>query len=183
MSEGKRTWHRWGEPLAVALNLAYTLGYQAGESWAFLAAGIGSLVFLLVCWQRQMKLEAALWLYYIAMAIYGGWAVQEAWPDPLPTASFEAHAVSILLSAIAWWGLQRHFKGKTWRPKLDAFTTVGSLLATYWMLQFVHANWLYWIAVNAAAIVLYASRGLKWGTLLFIVYTVLSIEGWFNFIP
>lgn len=165
------------------LNLAYTLGYQAGAAWTFLAGGLGSLLFLMVCWQRQMKLEAALWLYYIGMAIYGAWAVQGAWPDPLPTASLQAHATSIALSAIAWWGLQRYFTSKTWWPKLDAFTTVGSLLATYWMLQFVHANWLYWMVVNAAAIVLYSSRGLKWGTLLFIAYTLLSIEGWFNFIP
>lgn len=183
MSEAKPRWHRWGEPLAVVLNLAYTLGYQAGASWAFLAAGFGSLLFLLVCWQRRMKLEAALWLYYIGMAVYGALAVQDAWPDPLPTASLHAHGISIAIGLACWWGLQRYFNGRTWRPKLDAFTTVGSLLATYWMMQFVHANWLYWMVVNAAAIFLYASRGLKWGTVLFVVYTLLSIEGWFNFIP
>lgn len=183
MSEAKPRWHRWGEPLAVVLNLAYTLGYQAGASWAFLAAGVGSLLFLLVCWQRRMKLEAALWLYYIGMAVYGALAVQDAWPDPLPTASLFAHGISIAIGLVCWWGLQRYFDGRTWRPKLDAFTTVGSLLATYWMMQFVHANWLYWMVVNAAAIFLYASRGLKWGTVLFGVYTLLSIEGWFNFIP
>lgn len=183
MSEDKPRWHRWGEPLAVVLNLAYTLGYQAGASWAFLAAGVGSLLFLWVCWQRRMKLEAALWLYYIGMAVYGALAVQDAWPDPLPTASLSAHGISIAIGLVCWWGLQRYFNGRTWRPKLDAFTTVGSLLATYWMMQFVHANWLYWMVVNAAAIFLYASRGLKWGTLLFVVYTLLSIEGWFNFIP
>ena len=51
------------------------------------------------------------------------------------------------------------------------------------MLQFVHANWLYWIVVNAVSIVLYASRGLRWGTGLFVLYTLLALEGWFNFIP
>ena len=183
MSDAPHTWHRWGEPLAVALNIAYTLGYQAGEAWAFPAGGFGSALFLVICWQRQLKLEAFLWLYYIGMAGYGAWAVQSAWPDPLPTASLEAHALSIGLGLIAWWALSRFFQGKSWRPRLDAFTTVGSLIATYWMLQFVHANWLYWIVINAVSVVLYVSRGLKWGTGLFVLYTLLALEGWFNFIP
>ena len=93
------------------------------------------------------------------------------------------HALSIGVGLVAWWALGRFFQGKSWRPRLDAFTTVGSLVATYWMLQFVHANWLYWIVVNAVSIVLYASRGLRWGTGLFVLYTLLALEGWFNFIP
>ena len=92
-----RPWHRWGEPLAVGLNLAYTVGYQQEAAWSFFAAGIGSAVFLLVCWQRQMKFEALLWCYYIGMAVYGAVAVQEAWPDALPEASWSAHGLSLLL--------------------------------------------------------------------------------------
>ena len=84
MSDAPHTWHRWAEPLAVALNIAYTLGYQAGEAWAFPVGGLGSALFLVICWQRQLKLEAFLWLYYIGMAVYGAWAVQSAWPDPCP---------------------------------------------------------------------------------------------------
>ena len=45
MSDAPHTWHRWAEPLAVALNIAYTLGYQAGEAWAFPAGGLGSALF------------------------------------------------------------------------------------------------------------------------------------------
>ena len=183
MSDGKRSWHRWGEPLAVVLNVAYTLGYQAGAPWTFVVGGAGSAVFLLICWQRRMKLEALLWLFYIGMAVYAGLAVQEAWPDPLPVASLSAHALSIAIGAAGWWALNRAFRGKSWKPGLDAFTTVGSLVATYWMMQFVHANWLYWMVINAASVALYSSRGLKWGTALFVVYTLLAVEGWFNFIP
>ena len=116
MSDAPHTWHRWAEPLAVALNIAYTLGYQAGEAWAFPAGGLGSALFLVICWQRQLKLEAFLWLYYIGMAVYGAWAVQSAWPDPLPTASLEAHALSIGVGLVAWWALGRFFKAKAGGP-------------------------------------------------------------------
>ena len=50
MSDAPHTWHRWAEPLAVALNIAYTLGYQAGEAWAFPVGGLGSALFLVICW-------------------------------------------------------------------------------------------------------------------------------------
>jgi len=49
------------------------------------------------------------------------------------------------------------------------------------MLQFVHANWLYWIVVNAAAVILYSGRRMHWTVGLFILYTALAIEGWFDF--
>jgi nicotinamide mononucleotide transporter len=177
-----RAWHRWGEPVAVVLNLAYTVGYQQGAAWSFYAAVIGSALFLVLCWQRQMKFEALLWCYYIVMAVYGAAVVQVAWPDPLPEASWSAHGLSLLLWAVIWGMLVWAFRGKTWKPGLDAFTTTGSIIATYWMLQFVEANWLYWIVVNMASVILYASRKLHWGTGLFVLYTLLSLEGWFNWI-
>ena len=57
MSDSPHTWHQWAEPMAVALNIAYTLGYQAGEVWAFPVGGLGSGLFLAICWQRQLKLR------------------------------------------------------------------------------------------------------------------------------
>ncbi|MBV42540.1 MAG: hypothetical protein CL834_05855 [Crocinitomicaceae bacterium] len=178
-----RAWHRWGEPLAAALNLAYTIGYMHAAAWSFHLAALGSSLYLLICWQRRILAESFLWFYYIAMALIGITAVEEAWPNPLPVASDLEHLISIII-ALGIWGaatlLLRKYS-KAWRPGLDAFTTVGSLLATYWMLKFVHANWLYWIVVNAAAVILYSGRKMHWTVGLFILYTALAIEGWFDF--
>tara|TARA_B110000285_G_scaffold233892_1_gene309067 strand:- start:492 stop:1067 length:576 start_codon:yes stop_codon:yes gene_type:complete len=179
-----KAWHRWGEPLAVALNLLYTIGYLQGHEVSFLSAGVGSFVFAWICWERQLMAEAALWIFYIGLAIYGYWSVQESWPDPLPVASLEAHAISIALGLALWIIVAKMLSktGKSALPRLDAFTTVGSLIASYWMLQFVQANWLYWIVIDIVAIALYWKRGLYWGAALFCLYTVLALEGWFNFV-
>ena len=179
----RRAWHRWGEPLAATLNLAYTIGYMNAAPWSFHLAAAGSSLYLMICWQRRMLAESLLWFYYIAMAWIGITAVEEAWPNPLPVASGLEHIISIII-ALAVWGavsslLRKH--SKAWRPGLDAFTTVVSLLSSYWMLQFVHANWLYWIVVNAAAVILYSGRRMHWTVGLFILYTALAIEGWFDF--
>lgn len=179
-----RKWHRWGEPLAVALNLSYTLGYQKMAWWTFPAGALGSLIFLGICWNRRLVAESFLWVYYVGMAVYGAFTVQAAWPDPLPVASLEAHGISISIGLASWFLLYFMLRRtrRAFRPGLDSFTTVGSIIATYWMLQFVEANWLYWIVINAAAVWLYWERGLRWGAGLFVLYTFISIEGWFDWI-
>ena len=95
-------WHRWGEPLAAVLNLSYTIGYQLNAGWSFAAGGIGSAVFLFICWQRQMKAEALLWIYYVGMALYGALAVQDTWPNPLPVAAPAEHLLSIGAGLFVW---------------------------------------------------------------------------------
>jgi nicotinamide mononucleotide transporter len=184
VSESKsQAWHRWGEPIAALLNLVYTFGYLQGEKASFFCAGFGSLMFAWICWQRQLFAEFSLWLFYIGLAFYGLYAVQDSWPDPLPVASLSAHCASIGIGIILWIVTARFLMktGKAALPIFDAFTTIGSLVASYWMLQFVQANWLYWIIIDTVAIVLYWKRGLYWGAALFGVYTLLALEGWFDF--
>ncbi|MFZ8837093.1 MAG: nicotinamide mononucleotide transporter family protein [Flavobacteriales bacterium] len=182
LGDSKRTWHRWGEPAAVGLNLAYTIGYQFQSNWTFESAGLGSILFMLICWQRALKAEALLWLFYVGMAIYGTTKVEAGWPDPLPVAPLYEHLISLAIGSVIWAGLTIFLRQKSWKPSLDSFTTAGSLVATYWMLEFVHANWLYWIVINAAATWLYVSRKLYWGAGLFVVYTLLALNGWFGWV-
>lgn len=92
------------------------------------------------------------------------------------------HATSIVVGGLVWagltWWLRR--RGEADLPGWDAFTTVGSLLATVWMVQFVHANWLYWIVVDAVAIGLYLRKRLFWGAGLMAIYTLLAVEGFWD---
>ena len=57
-------------------------------------------------------------------------------------------------------------------PQLDAFTTVFSVVGTWWMIQGDPTNWLYWMVIDAVSIYLYAKRGMPWGALLFALYTL-----------
>ena len=180
-----KAWHRWGEPIAAGLNLLYTIGYLQGHEASFLCAGVGSIVFAWICWERQLIAESALWVFYIGLAVYGFWSVQESWPDPLPVASLGAHGISIALG-LAFWMVAARLLAKTGQaalPHLDTFTTVGSIIASFWMLQFVQANWLYWMVIDVVAIALYWKRRLYWGAALFALYALLAVEGWFDFVP
>ena len=64
-------------------------------------------------------------------------------------------------------------------PVLDAFTTVFSIVGTWWMIQGDPANWLYWIIIDVVSIFLYQKRNAL-GAFLFAVYTLLAVDGWFD---
>jgi nicotinamide mononucleotide transporter len=44
----------------------------------------------------------------------------------------------------------------------------------------VHENWLYWIVIDTVSIYLYAKRGLKLGSVLFALYLLLALDGYFE---
>lgn len=172
---------RWKEPVAACINLAYTVLYLRASAWAFPVAAIGALMFARLCWNRKMLAEFGLWLFYIGFAVYGWFTASSSWPDAWH-APLWAHGASAAGIAVGAWFLAKALRhwGETESPFLDAFTTVGSLVATGWMLAFDPVNWWYWIVINLAAVVLYWRNGMKWGALLFALYALLALEGWFN---
>lgn len=183
METDSRAWHVWGEPLAAGLNLLYTVGYLQTWPGSFAAAAAGSALFMAVCFQNKLKAESALWLFYVGFAIWGGFHASDVWPEPQQV-PWSHHLISIGIGLLAWititWALKRHTDAD-W-PGWDAFTTAGSLLATYWMVRFVHANWVYWIVIDAAAVGLYWRKGLHWGAGLMAIYTLLAAEGYWDFL-
>jgi nicotinamide mononucleotide transporter len=48
------------------------------------------------------------------------------------------------------------------------------------MINLVHENWLYWIVIDTVSIYLYAKRGLKLGSVLFALYLLLALDGYFE---
>jgi nicotinamide mononucleotide transporter len=65
-------------------------------------------------------------------------------------------------------------------PYLDAFTTIFSLMATFMVAKKVLENWIYWIIIDAFSVYLFASRGLYMTSVLFILYTLIAIFGYFS---
>ena len=65
-------------------------------------------------------------------------------------------------------------------PIIDSFTTVFSVIATYMVTKKVLENWLYWIVIDIVSVYLYFSRDLQLTSLLFVIYTIVAIFGYFS---
>lgn len=172
---------RAAELAGVGLNLAYTYLYLQGAlplAYAFAATGAVTLGY--ACWQRNLQAETALHVFYLAMAGYGTWlAGSSTWSSDMHSGL--THLLAVVLSGAAWWmAVPWLTKRGSSMPHLDAFTTVFSVAGTWWMIHGDPVNWIYWMVIDAVSIYLYAKRGMPWGALLFAIYGLMAVDGWFE---
>ncbi len=189
----------WLELLAVLLGLAYVILAAQENIWCWPAALLSTSMYVYLCLEASLFAETGLQLFYVVMAIVGWWSWRRN-SRPTRTAETAAEANAASLPIIRWpgrthllvlaantagtlllgWLLQAYTGAAN--PYLDAFTTVFSLFTTWMVTQKVLENWLYWVVIDAASIFLYASRDLYLTALLFIIYTIIAVAGYFEWL-
>ena len=65
-------------------------------------------------------------------------------------------------------------------PIIDSFTTIFSIIGTFMVARKILENWIYWIIIDIVSIQLYISRELYLTGLLFLIYSVIAIYGYFT---
>jgi nicotinamide mononucleotide transporter len=89
-----------------------------------------------------------------------------------------AWAAIAVLALVNGWVITRGTS--SWVPYLDAAIAWGSVLTTWMVARKVLENWLYWVVLDLAAAVLAAWQGLAATALLFLLYTVLALRGYWR---
>ena len=96
-----------------------------------------------------------------------------------PTFHLMLISVGLLVSAVLIaWTMEYSFNHAMLVGVLDIVVSVFSIIATVMVAHKVYENWFYWMAINAAAVVLYSLSGLYMSAGLFVVYFVFSLYGW-----
>ena len=128
----------------------------------------------------------SLQFYYVAISIYGWWCWLHgsATGDTLQVTR-TAHvlwlklmSVSVLLFIGIAFVLVRFTDSPV--PYWDALTTALSIVATWMLARKKVEHWLVWVVVDAISIGLFIVKELYPTTLLFFVYTILAIYGYFE---
>ncbi len=174
------------EVFASALGIGYIIFAAKESQWCWPLAFFSTLIYTVIFWKGQLPMQAILNFYYMAMAIYGYklWQKQGeansvavinrlSWPQQftfLILGSLLTFATANYLISI----------GASQSPYLDAGVTVFSVLNTVLMARKVLQNWLYWIVIDAAAIVLYAQTGYYATIVMFAIYLVLALLGYIS---
>ncbi len=175
------------ETLGVVLALAFLVLATAENSLCWPVAVVSSVVYMVVFWQAQLPLQAALNGFYLVTAIYGWWAWRhgdgeqtelavQRWPRRHHAATLAA--VGVLTALSVWWRLASG-DPLLWLW-LDGVITWGAVAATLMATRKVLENWLYWIVLDAAAIYLYLARDLNQTALLFVIYTAMASYGYWR---
>ena len=170
------------ELTAMLLSVLYTYLYLKGITpWCFVPAAVGSTMYVFLCYSRRIYAESFLYVFYVISAIAGyfNWIGS---PEAPVVYGLSHHLVLITLGMAftLLTGFILNKKTNAALPYLDAFTTVFSLLATWLMIQYVHENWLYWIVIDSLAIALYVFRKMWITSLLYFLYLLLALDGYFD---
>ena len=175
------------EAIAVLLALAYLVLAAYQNSWCWFAAAISSILYIKICFDAKLFIETGLQFFYLFMAMVGYFQWKKNNPSVqeeslIINLSAKQWVVGILICGIisflmAFW-FQQNTDAKL--PWLDAPVTVYSVWATWLVIKKVLQNWLLWIVIDSVAIYIYMQRSLKITALLYALYTLLAVIGYFK---
>lgn len=176
------------EVAAALMGVAYIVLAAQESQWCWLFAFCSTVIYTALFWEGQLPMQALLNFYYIGMAIYGYWLWQKHGKaeDNLAISSWSLPknlsfiVIGITISALATYYLQATEQSKS--PALDAYTTVFAVMNTWLMAKKIIQNWLYWIIIDAAAVVLYIETGYYATAALFVLNTVLAVAGYSSWV-
>ena len=173
------------ESAAVFFSVLYVILAVKESIWCWGAAAISVTLYIYICYSAQLYPETGLQLFYLIMAIYGylQWNKNDSTLN-IQQWTTTKHLLILLLGALLTFLMGFYFTIYTnaAMPLVDSFTTVFSVFATYMVTKKVLGNWLYWIVIDIVSVYLYFSRDLHLTSLLFIVYTVIAIFGYFSWL-
>lgn len=174
------------EIVAVLFGISYVL-FAAKESlWAWFFGFFSTLIYTILFWDGALLSSALLNFYYMIMAVYGFilWRSGGDSSEELAITSWplSKHITIIILGIIV--SLVAGHLSATYTPAqfayLDAFVMIFSVIATWMLAHKVLENWIFWICIDAAAVVLYWKSGFHATIVLFAFYTVLGFYGYFS---
>jgi nicotinamide mononucleotide transporter len=173
------------EGAGVLFSVAYLVLAIRESLWCWPAAFVSSVLTVVVLAHARLYSEAALNVFYAAMAVYGwvqwrfGGRSAGGGTDELPIGVWPLRAHAVALAAVAaaslalGWAMHR-YTGAAF-PYLDAFVTVSSIVTTYMVAKKLLENWIYWLVIDSLSLGLYVARELYLYAGLFALYLVLVV--------
>ena len=174
------------EVVAVALAIAYLALAIRQSIWCWVCAGISTAIYVYLFVVAKLYMESVLNAFYFAMAIYGWrlWRTGGGRFPSLPVSQWPLRTHLVALASILAIAMTCGFILQTYTdaalPYVDSLTTVAAIWATFLVAKKVLENWWYWLAIDAASVIIYWSRDLQLTSLLFVVYLLMIPFGWLS---
>jgi len=175
---------RPAEWAAVVLALGYLLLAIRQNPWCWVCAILSALLYLVIFARAGLVMQAGLQVFYAGMSVYGWrtWRAAGATPVLPVTRWTSGRHLAVIAAIIAAGAINGVIVARDDAPALlpyvDATIAWGSVLATWMVARKILENWLYWIVLDCAAAVLYWTQDLHATAVLFVVYAVLAMRGY-----
>lgn len=171
------------EALAAVLGVVYVVLAIRQHRACWLAALGSTALYCYVFYGAALYMQAALQVYYLAVALYGWRAWRGASAEarlPVTRASWRLQLAAIALIAAASVAsaavLARETGSK--QPLLDSLTTWASVFATWLVARKKLDNWVWWFVVDSLIVVLCWQQRLYASMILYGLFLWLVVIGW-----
>ena len=180
----------WLDFLTTVLGLIYIwLEYRASIA-LWIVGVIMPALDIILYWSHGLYGDAGLSAYYTLAAFYGymvwkfGKKRGQTDKQQLPITHFPLRlVVPVLAFFLAAWGLT-YYVLITWTnstvPVLDSFTNALSIVGLWTLARKYLEQWLFWMVVDLISCVLYVQKGIPFKALLYGLYVVIAVMGWFK---
>ena len=153
--------------------------------WVF--GFLGAVVYTIVFFQSKLYAAMSLQLYYLWVSVYGwySWKKSKASTGeelPVRLTRFNEWPVLLgitLIIMLIYYALLSIGTDSP-IPGADSFITAFSIIATWMLARKQIEHWLIWIVVDLVAVGIYFMQGLYSTSILFLVYGIMAVIGWFQ---
>ncbi len=177
------------EVLGVITSLIYLYFSVRQIIWLWPFGILSSALFIWIFFSSKFYADMGLQVYYLAISIYGWiyWSRggdRQTGQEKLPVSRISVRLAWVLtgIGILLLLGIVAILKFLTDSdvPWGDGFTTAASILATWMLARKIIEHWLVWIVVDAVAASLYVYKGLHPSAVLYIIYCVIAVLGYFQ---
>jgi nicotinamide mononucleotide transporter len=163
------------------------LGFSIRQHFLTWPVGLlNGLFYIVVFFTSKIYADMALQFYYVAISIYGWWCWHQGSSTgttlKVTRTSYSTWLILLMTSILLFLFIAYILVSCTDSPVpyWDALTTALSIVATWMLTQKKIEHWLLWVLVDSVSIGLFIVKELYPTTLLFLVYTILAIYGYFE---
>ena len=170
------------EYTAVAFGIIYVLLATRSIIWCWLAGIISSALYIYINIEHQLYQDAILQTYYVAAGFYGWWLWHRK------ELKVEADIISfslpqnfkLILSGAVLVPVFGYIFSKFGNALsyFDATVTVFSFIATWMTAKKILENWIFWVAIDMIAAVMYFIKGLHATSFLYIFFSIIAVYGY-----
>jgi nicotinamide mononucleotide transporter len=179
------TWVEWFGTITGALCV-----YLAAKEniWNWPIAILSVTTYIYIFYNAQLYGDTFLQVYFLATCIYGwyywtyGKSKNTKADRPVSSLKTKEWLIIAVLQIVLFLvgGYYLDTKTDTDVPYIDAFCTVGSLIAQYLLTRKIIENWIIWIVVDIIYIPLYIHKDLLATAVLYFIFLFIAAKGYMD---
>ncbi|MFQ3248938.1 nicotinamide riboside transporter PnuC [Glaciecola sp.] len=157
-----------------------------GNIWNFAFGFVQVTLYVWVFYQAKLYSDVGLHVVYMVLQVYGWWNWSRNLSGNTTVNVLQMnyrklgmYVLIVLLSATLLGTFMQQNTDASF-AYADAFTTCASLVAFVLMTRRYIVNWLFWIAVDLVAIVVYFQKELYPTVILYLCFLVMAIVGYYS---